>query len=123
MLEHAPDNLDSMTAILVTIVRFTLPLVAIAGIIAIPHVSQAETRGNRFISSPQFDQRNAMREHWKNMSPQERAEIRTKMQQRWSSMPPDVRKEKRDAMREHWKNMSPQERDQFRRVLDSQSGK
>lgn len=72
---------------------------------------------------PQADPRNAMHEHWRNMSPAEREEIRTKMQQRWSTMPPDVRKEKRDAMRQHWRNMSPAEHNQFRRVLDNQSGK
>jgi hypothetical protein len=61
-----------------------------------------------------------MREHWMNMSPEERADLMNKMQERWKNMPPDELAARRLRMRERFENMTPEERKQF--SMDMQSG-
>lgn len=70
----------------------------------------------------QQDIRQEMRDHWENMSPEEREQVRNKMKDHWKNMSPEEREARRKEMREHFKNMTPEEREQFDRDLGKQNG-
>lgn len=65
----------------------------------------------------QQDIRQEMRDHWENMSPEEREQVRNKMKNHWKNMTLKEREARRKEMREHFKNMSPEERQQLKRDM------
>lgn len=62
--------------------------------------------------------RSAMREHWENMPAEERRDMRDQMKENWQKMSPEERDARRNEMREHWQNMSPEEREKFKNVIN-----
>ena len=61
--------------------------------------------------------RQEMRDHWQNMTDDERAQVRKKMKDHWEKMTPQEREASRQEMLEHFKNMSPEELKQFKRDM------
>jgi uncharacterized protein YbdZ (MbtH family) len=59
--------------------------------------------------------REALRERWRDMSPEERRAARERLRERDQNVSPEERATRREALRERWRDMSPEERQQLRR--------
>ncbi|HTN94568.1 MAG TPA: DUF3106 domain-containing protein [Gallionella sp.] len=88
---------------------------------AVPAQDTSVTAATRS-ENPQ-DVRKEMRDHWEQMSPEEREQVRKKMKDHWNSMSQQEREASRQEMRDHFKNMTPEERKQFDRDMGKQDGR
>lgn len=78
------------------------------------HAGPNSTGGPYATQGDAAPRRQALRERWRNMSPDERREAREKLRESRQNATPEERASRRQALRERWQNMSPEERQQLR---------
>lgn len=67
------------------------------------------------------DRRQALRERWQNMSPEEREAMKQRFRDQRQQGSPEERESRRQALRERWQNMNPEERQRLRRDFEGAS--
>lgn len=69
-------------------------------------------------SDAREERRQALRERWQNMSPEEREAMKQRFRDQRQQVSPKEREARRQELRQRWQNMNPDERQRLRRDFE-----